>query len=261
MFKKKRRLSKLVRHKSLRIKLLRILRPWHRRLGVTSALFIFILAITGVAINHSQDLNLADIPVTQGWLLDYYGIENPGHVAQFGTRDRSLLITDNLLWLENQQIFEAPGTLISATTVGRFVVAIDSRQLYLFDRDGQLQETQNSSTGLPGDLQAMAVSAEGLLWLKTNSGYYKADEQLLDWTLVSPAAPLMWLEPQTPIDPDVMQMARSAHLNWQRVIVDLHSGRLFGAFTLWIWDLFAIALLLVSFSGMWIWLKQTPSKH
>lgn len=261
MFKKKRRLSKLVRHQSLRIKLLRMLRPWHRRLGVTSALFIFVVAITGIAINHSHDFNLAKTPVTQGWLLDYYGIAAPAHVAQFGSEERPLLIIDNLLWLEDRQILEAPSKLISTAFVGKFIVAIEPDQLYLFDRDGQLLETQNASTGLAGDLQSMAVGGDGLIWLKTGSGYYGGDEQLIDWTPVDTVPPMDWIEAKNEVNPQIILMARSAHLNWQTVIVDIHSGRLFGALAFWIWDLFAAALLLVSLSGLWIWLKQTPSKH
>ncbi|WP_282110897.1 PepSY-associated TM helix domain-containing protein [Shewanella algicola] len=244
---------------SLRIQFLRVLRPWHRRLGLASALFILLLTLTGVAINHSDDLGLDKTGVTQAWLLDYYGIAAPKHVAQFGQTSSALYITDNLLWQNQQMILEAADTLISATYASNMIVAIDAQQLYLFDKQGLLQETQSNSTGLPADLLGLAF-VDNRVWLNTANGIYQADEQLIDWQLASlPNGFNAWVSANNEIDKAIINRARSANLSWQRVMLDLHSGRLFGHLTIWLWDLFALALLMVSLSGFWIWLKQkTP---
>jgi len=242
---------------------MRILRPWHRRLGLASTLFILLLVLTGVAINHSDDFGLAQTPVTQAWILDYYGIPAPAHVAQFAGLDHAnlpaLYITDNLLWQGQRAIFEGSQTLISASYAANMLVAIDAQQLYLFDAAGHLQETQNSSTGLPSDLLALALRGDRV-WLKTETGVYQADEQLIEWQVVMPNKAITWLIPNPRVDAEFIQHARSANLDWQRVMLDLHSGRLFGALTVWLWDLFALALLLVSLSGFWIWYKQKPPR-
>ncbi|WP_336244789.1 PepSY-associated TM helix domain-containing protein [Shewanella sp. SG41-4] len=255
--------TKTSRRNRFRLKILRALRPWHRRLGLVSALFILLLVLTGVAINHSDDFGLDQTPVTQSWLLDYYGIPAPTHVAQFSTLDNhnlpALYITDNLLWQNKRVILEGSQTLISAGYAANMLVAIDAQQLYLFDAEGHLQETQSSSTGLPADLLALAVVGDRV-WLKTGSGVYQADKQLIDWLRIEPFKPLSWLMSAPQVNAEFIQHARSAHLNWQRVILDLHSGRLFGALTVWLWDLFALALLLVSLSGFWIWYKQKPPR-
>ena len=245
---------------SLRIQFLRVLRPWHRRLGLASALFILLLTLTGVAINHSDDLGLDKTGVTQAWLLDYYGIAAPKHVAQFGQASSALYITDNLLWQNQQMILEAADTLISATYASNMIVAIDAQQLYLFDKQGQLQETQSNSTGLPAALLGLAV-VDNRVWLNTANGIYQADEQLIDWQLASlPNGFNAWVSANNEIDKAIINRARSANLSWQRVMLDLHSGRLFGHLTIWLWDLFALALLMVSLSGFWIWLKQKPPR-
>lgn len=264
------------KHKSQSIqtisyKLARALRPWHRRLGILSCLFILLLVVTGVAINHSQTLQLNKSPVQQTWLLDYYGIATPHHIAQFGSEARPLFITDNRLWLGREPILEAQSQLISAAFLPNLLIAIDNNQLYLFDSKGRLQETQNSSTGLPRGLEALAIESLPLdaahteavnrVWLKTTSGYYRADENLIDWIPAQPLAPLRWVISADPVDADMIQYARSANLNWERVMLDLHSGRLFGAYAVWLWDIFGLALLLVSLSGLWLWIKQTKSKR
>lgn len=274
------------KHKSQSIqtisyKFARALRPWHRRLGIFSCLFILLLVVTGVAINHSQTLQLNKSPVEQIWLLDYYGIAPPQYIAQLGSETQPLFITDNRLWLGREPILEAQSQLISAVFLPNLLIAIDNDQLYLFDRQGRLQETQNSSTGLPKGIEALGIeslssdtssldtsssdtigaAAVNHVWLKTSAGYFRADENLIDWIPEQPSAPLHWITPAGIVDADVVQFARSANLNWERVMLDLHSGRLFGAYAVWIWDMLALALFLVALSGLWLWLKHPKVKR
>jgi uncharacterized iron-regulated membrane protein len=124
-----------------------------------------------------------------------------------------------------------------------------------------LYETQGISTGLPANLLALGKTAEGI-WLNTRQGPLMSDAQLLDWQAIAAPESLIWLAPiaigqlnQETLN-QVSLNARSGHLTWERVMLDLHSGRLFGALTIWLWDLFALALLLVASSGVWIWMKQ-----
>jgi uncharacterized iron-regulated membrane protein len=42
----------------------------------------------------------------------------------------------------------------------------------------------------------------------------------------------------------------------ERLLLDLHSGRIFGAAGPWIFDIAALLLILLSLSGTWIWIKR-----
>jgi hypothetical protein len=108
-------------------------------------------------------------------------------------------------------------------------------------------------------LLALAI-VDGRVWLNTENGVFQADEQLIDWQAIAPLTAPVWLSESKFVDKEVVNLARSANLHWQRVMLDLHSGRLFGSLTVWLWDLFALALLMVSLSGFWIWLKQKPPR-
>ena len=48
---------------------------WHRRLGITAALFVILLTITGVLLNHNASLNLQKAYIKNEWLLDWYNID------------------------------------------------------------------------------------------------------------------------------------------------------------------------------------------
>lgn len=261
--------SQKLRRQDWRNQLLKALRPWHRRLGLCSALFIMLLLITGVAINHSQDFKLDTAQVKQAWLLDYYGISAPNSLSVFSVRPQVLAATDTQLWLGDKLILESKFPLLGAMKVGPSLLAIDSQQAYLFSLEGELYETQGVSTGLPQEIEAMAYDDAGV-WLKTSQGLFLSDEDLVEWQAASTAlgvsSDIAWITAiaKNKIDPSQWQAmelnARSGHLTWERVMLDLHSGRLFGPLTVWLWDLFALALLMVVGTGCWIWWKQSPSR-
>ncbi|UJF20979.1 PepSY domain-containing protein [Shewanella sp. OMA3-2] len=100
------------------------------------------------------------------------------------------------------------------------------------------------------------------MWLNTANGIFLSDTDLLEWSSQPEKTTINWLTPMTKneLTPSQWQAielnARSNHLSWERVILDLHSGRVFGPLAIWLWDIFALALLLVACSGVWIWLKQ-----
>lgn len=118
-------------------KLAKIFRPWHRRLGIASALLVVMVAVSGVLINHSNDFKLDTAHVHQGWLLDHYGIKAPGQVAIYAS-EPLLATSDNLLWLKDKPVLEAQGPLLGALAYGEHYVAIDAQHLYLLDRDGEI---------------------------------------------------------------------------------------------------------------------------
>ena len=56
------------------------------------------------------------------------------------------------------------------------------------------------------------------------------------------------------------QRFRSQFLTLERIIVDGHSGRLFGLFGVLLMDLVAVLLILLSVSGVYIWLRKGKKK-
>ncbi|WP_299804268.1 PepSY-associated TM helix domain-containing protein [uncultured Shewanella sp.] len=248
------------KHPNLRVKLLRQLRPWHRRIGIVSTLLVIFIAITGVLINHSNHLSLDTAHVKQAWLLDYYGIKAPTDVALYQNSPQTLLSTANQLWLNDKLALEASGPILAAVTHNEMIVAIDSHHLYLLSPQGELFETQSLATGLPSDIEAIGQTDQ--LWLKTATGLYLADSDLIEWTATQPYAAIDWIKPvESTKTAEFAQQIRASHLSWERVLLDLHSGRVFGSLGPWLMDLVALSLLIMAFTGCYIWLQQKPAKR
>ena len=244
----------------------KLLRPWHRWLGIFSALFVLLLSITGVLINHSHHLAIDIAHVKQAWLLDDYGIKPPTQVNIYQLSPQRLASSDNLVWVDKHLAVEANSAINGIIPFGDMVIAIDSDNLYLISAEGELLEKQDLSTGLPSGLTSIAH--DGHIWINTDSGSYMADEDLIEWTQTPPFAPLTWIAPlpktthatvskQTQ---EISLLARSHHLTWERVLLDIHSGRFFGALGPWFMDLVALALIFMSLSGVYLWMQHKPKR-
>jgi len=223
-------------------------------LGLATCLFLVLLALTGVLINHAHQIGLDKRGVQITWLLDYYGIGQPRNIIQFA-QEPSLIGIDNQLWLGERLLLEASSPVLSALWFKTQIIAIDANQLYIFDHLGQLLETQNVSTGLPPQLIELSTTTEGELLLSTQQGLLLGEQQLLDWRNVKRQnQQVQSSKPQiAQASPKLLILARSKHLSWERVILDLHSGRVFGAWALWLWDFVALVILILSLSGIWMW--------
>jgi hypothetical protein len=233
------------------------LRIWHRRLGLASAAFLLLLIISGVMLNHSHDLQLDTRPVQQGWLLNHYGIGAPQHIAQFNNGAVSLQVTDNILWLGSIKLLVAQDTILAAGQIDNLMLAIDRQQLYVVNSNGQLVERQNNATGLPADLNAMAITPQHQVWLASRHGYFVSDDDLVTWRQATPEKALNWISTTAVTNTEqLVFLARSSHLNWQRVLQDLHSGRILGAWAIWFWDLIALILTAMLLMGVWIWWRR-----
>ena len=94
-----------------------------------------------------------------------------------------------------------------------------------------------------------------------------ADEHILDWDVIINEG-IKWTEEYSLSDDEREQLLvayRGNGLKLERVILDLHSGRIFGQYGIYLMDAAAIALLWLSLSGLWVWnsrrRKMRKKKH
>jgi len=94
-----------------------------------------------------------------------------------------------------------------------------------------------------------------------------ADEHILDWDVITNEG-IKWAEQHNLSDDEREQLLaafRGNGLKLERVILDLHSGRIFGRYGVYLMDFAAIALLWLSLSGLWVWSsrrnKMRKKKH
>lgn len=239
---------------------LKSLYVWHRYVGLTAALFVILLASSGIALNHTERLALDSRFVQSRWLLDWYGIQAPASALTVDTAHGRLTQLGAKLYFNLQPLAGEFGQLSGAIARdGLLVVAVDN-DLLLLSAHGEYLERLSKGDGAPGAIDELGLDAQGQLIVSTETGLYRANSQLLDWQpWPGETESVIWNRPQ-PVTGDAIAAIQADYLGrilpWERVMLDLHSGRLLGSFGPWLMDAAALLMLFLAGSGVFIWWKR-----
>ena len=245
------------KHRRLKFKSLFV---WHRHLGLLVAALVVLLATTGFALNHTEEFRLNSRYVLQTWLLDWYGIAAPAQYTAFSTAAGSLtLLGSQLYWGEDRLdgTYERLRGAIALDTV--LVVALD-QELLLLTRTGETLARLTTFDGIPQAIKRIGSTADGRLIVASAAGMYMPDNDFLGWTICSGTTlAIHWSEASeldATLHRHLMKSYRSEILPWERVILDVHSGRFFGNYGVWVMDGAAVLMCFLAGSGVSLWLKR-----
>lgn len=231
----------------------RLLYKLHRYCGLVVAVVAIVLSLTGIALNHTEDLQLDSRFVKSATVLDWYGItiNTEGHAFQAGNHWLSQQASQ--VYFNEQLIFKLEQSLRGAIATEAFIVVAHPALLTLLSLEGELIE-QISQSNL---VQAIGVNRAGDIVISSNEKIYRSEDALLSWQ-VDTGSVIQWSKADTLPDALVQplqQQARQHILPYERVVLDLHSARLFGKVGGFIVDLAALMLIFLALSGTWIWLR------
>lgn len=235
--------------------MIRLLMRWHRRLGVLSAVMLIWLAISGILINHTESLHLSRQSITSAWLLDWYGL--PALSAeQIKLPEHSITQVNQQLFLSGNSITEHSSQLVAALQQDGFIWIATSHHLFWLTDSGELIERFATNADLPQPLQQLSIY-QGETAVLAAGEWYLPDADYLNWQ----PKPEFSLNPRG-IPPTPLMAAELAKLHgvdtgldWQQLLLDLHSGRAFGFAGRLIVDLFGLFALILAISGLFIWLR------
>jgi hypothetical protein len=252
----------MTRHKpDKRARLLRSLYMWHRWLGLAAAVFVMVLSITGLLLNHTEELELDSRHVRASGLLDWYGIRVPAGMQSYPLGKNIVTqVGDRLYWNTTQ--IPLPATrLIGAVDFSDFAVVAIEGELLLLSDSGELIERLDGAAGVPAGMQAIGISAGGTLAIRAAHGYYQTDHMFLEWTETD-TLQAAWAGASTP-EPELRaaleQAWRGSGLSLERVLLDLHSGRILGSKGVYLMDAAAVLFLVLAASGVWLWSRRRAS--
>jgi hypothetical protein len=233
-------------------------RRLHRSFGAIAAVFIFFLVVSGLMINHSNSLGLDRNLVSQAMVLKWYGLERPEDVTSFAVGNHWLSFAGSQLYLNGEQVASIPNG-VGVTSNGDILVAAGGDELLLLSSDGQLIERQAWDSAANGPLESIGAMPGGLVVLQAGGRLWQSDTDLLSWhvteiDLQSPA----WSSPQD--TPDNLLQSISRHyqgegISLERLLLDLHSGRIFGTVGVLIYDLIALTVGFLAISGLFLWAR------
>ena len=240
-------------------RMIRFVRHWHARIGVLAAVLFLILASTGLMLNHTDALQLARRQVSAPWLMAWYGLQGE-RPAQGFLLGQGYLVPQPAYWLMDGRKLPADRSpVVGAVEAEGVRYVATAKTLVLLMSDGTVVDTLRGDA-LPGTpLQAIGVAGQSVM-VKTPRGNFLTQDGMV-WEK-TPLKPSAWSAPESLTE--AMRAEASAalapSLPLERVLLDLHSGRLFGKFGPWLMDLAAVVMVMLSLSGVWIYLRSLRKK-
>ena len=226
---------------------------WHRYLGLLAAVFVLLLASTGMLLNHAHDLGLDQRHVQAAWLLDAYGIRAP-QPRSYAAGAHWISAVGEHVYFDNREIARDTA-LHGALFNGQLIAVVLDHAIALFTPDGE--HLENMPT--PAPVLAAARDAAGNLLIQTTAGWRQASGQFLTWSTPETDTPHLAISPEAApaaLQTVLLQHYRGASLSWERVLLDLHSGHLFGVLRRYIMDAVGLLLITLAISGIVVWWRR-----
>ena len=239
---------------------------WHRRLGLTALLLVFILSITGILLNHTEDLKLDETIVESDLILNWYDINPKGSPVSFNAGDIRISKWNQQLFFNETSLFSHKEKLQGAVSIDDIIIIALENFVLLVDIEGEIIElmpvtSSNSTIKIGTHKNRVAL-------LDSKNKTYISNTDITNWK----ARDLKDVSWASPLNLSAIQITslkkefRGQGLNLERVILDLHSGRIFhDKWGIYIMDLSALLMMLLGISGLWVWwsrkLKMRRKKH
>lgn len=236
----------------------RLLSPLYRLIAIICVFLLVILTLTGLILNNAESLGLSKSYVKSEWLLNQYNIKPPQNYSSFAVGNHYITASEGSLYFNHQVLNNNISGLKGAAALNNFIVAVTSSSLFLFTLNGELIDQQSLPKEKIGTVNGIAVEGEQLI-IGTNRGMFAASENFDSFNSINFFKTPEWIIsvklPESHWQ-TLQQNIRGQALNWERVLIDIHKGRLFSPLGPWVMDAAAILFLLMAISGIWLWTRK-----
>lgn len=232
---------------------------WHRHVGLVALVLVLVLAATGLLLNHTDRLALDSRYIASDFLLDWYGIEAAPLGVAYRTGDHWLSEIGGRVYFDTRPLTAEATGLVGAVALDQMIVVAVQGGLLLLTEKGQLIERLGGVHGIPAGLKAIGRTAAGGLLAEGAHGAYRAGPALLDWKRYTGGSAPVWSQAAKPPSELVAKLQRHQRqhvLPLERVLLDLHSGRIIASWGVYVMDVAALLLVFLGITGTWLWVTQ-----
>ena len=240
---------------------------FHRWAGLSAFILLLTLAITGIMLNHTEGLDLHKTYIKSQQIQQWYGIKMPQQQNFIQLENIQLAQVGKQLYFNQIRLPDEDSALLGAYKANDYIVISTRNSLYLITFEGDLIEKLDKDKSLPTPISQIGFSSlnntSRQLMIEVENHYYTSHDDFLSWTEVQNKE----FYPLKPDSADNMDKSfyQNAYLGneltLERVILDLHSGRLLGQYGIYLMDLAAMILIMLGMSGTWIWSRRFRKLH
>ena len=229
----------------------------HKFTGIAVCVFLIHLSITGIFLNHTEELGLDEKYTASPLILGLYNISIPSQEESFSVDNHFVSRFGNQVFLDNQPVFKSEVPIIGVVISNQMLVLAFKNELVLLTEEGELIEKLTTATGIPENIQKFGES-DSILFLKASNQSWESDDEGQEWRGTN--SNFNEWSNEVVMPNEKIQQVESYFLgkgvSLEQFFLDLHNGNIIKGFGKWLLDIIAIFLLLISISGIWIWLRK-----
>ena len=193
----------------------------HRILGITLVLFVIVLSITGTLLQHADDFNIRQNYVSSSLAKNLYNIE-PCEVLSYKFENHWISTCNSNLYFNAKKIADNINSVTYVYTKNRnYHVQYDNHEIILDENSNILE----------------------IIHIEPKTNFSKKI------VLKNNAMP----EEQKKI---IEEKSIEKTITYERIVVDIHTGRIFGTVGITLVDLVTIGIILLSMTGTITWLRH-----
>ncbi len=229
----------------------------HRWLGLLAALFALEMAVTGLLLNHTDALRLDERHLHAPWLLRWYGIAPAAPGPAYPVAGHWLSQWGERIFLDRRPLPPAVrGPLLGAVAADGLLLALTGQGVALLTPDGALADVLPLPEGACP--RGLVRDGDGVLLLAEN-GRWRLDGTLSHWAPCACPAGAFAPVPPAPLPVGLraaLAGATTPGIAVERLLLDLHSGRLWGRAGVWLMDAAALAIAILALTGLTLWWRR-----
>ncbi len=226
---------------------------------------MLLLAISGITLNHATDLDLDRRYVSWSWLLDAYGIHSPQRSASFADGGSRGTLMGDRLFLDGQDTGQRSSGIAGVVVIEPLVIIAGQHSVHIFLKGGQAVESIDLSAVLPGPIERIGRVGDRAV-IQSNNNMFRSDTEITvfeAWGDDQPAE-VLWSVESSPGAGEIAALDtawRGRGVTVERVLLDLHSGKLFGLPGTLFMDLVALCMIILGISGLILSSRNRRGSH
>lgn len=230
------------------------LRKIHRWVGLTSAIWLLLLATTGFLLQHSHDWKLDHKYISNVSVLNFYGIGDQ-YIA-FESNNHQIQQLDKQIIQDGKSSLKLQENMVAAIHHEQQWVIATNTQVLWINSLGEISKSRDEFDGLSFPIDSLGKINGQIV--------YKQNEVLSSLETNLPAntnsSEVNWSTPtinQAQKDKAIQQTSHD-YLTYEKVIFDIHAGITTPGI---VNDIAAIALIILSLSGIFLFFRKKKTNR
>lgn len=237
-----------------------VLREWHKRIGIVACVFMLWLGVSGVMLNQSPAWGLDAKRIDWPWLMSLYGLHTEPPQTGFSAGTHWLAAAGDALVLDGAPLDTALKVPVGFVAAGigsqRLLYVASPTELVIATTAGKRVDDLSGTTLPVAEIQRLGVTRDGSGVVIDGRSPFVSLDGGLSWQPAS-AAGVRWSQPGdlSPAQRDLAVKYARPSVPIEQILIDFHSGRIFGHAGEYVIDAIGIAAILLAISGIWIVLR------